>query len=134
MKKILLVLVLCLSTIGLAGCGSSAPTKVQLNAPQNDHTYNVYEVGKDIAPGDFTITLKETTTYPNNTRGEGAWSYFFVGDKDSSWTKNLLDQFNTNKGFDTMGMNRISDGETFTLKEGQYLFIYDYSADIILSK
>lgn len=31
MKKLLLILVLCLSTIGLAGCGSSAPTKVTLD-------------------------------------------------------------------------------------------------------
>lgn len=69
MKKLLLILVLCLSTIGLAGCGSSAPTKVTLD-PKNGK-YQMLEVGKDIAEGNyvsneeiyFAIATKGTQTY-----------------------------------------------------------------------
>lgn len=48
MKKLLLILVLCLSTIGLAGCASS---KVTLD-PKNGK-YQMLEVGKDIAEGNY---------------------------------------------------------------------------------
>lgn len=65
MKKLLLILVLCLSTIGLAGCGSSAPTKVTLD-PKNGK-YQMLEVGKDIAEGNYASN--EEIEYAITTQG-----------------------------------------------------------------
>lgn len=65
MKKLLLILVLCLRTIGLAGCGSSAPTKVTLD-PKNGR-YQMLEVGKDIAEGNYVSN--EKIKYAITTQG-----------------------------------------------------------------
>lgn len=65
MKKLLLILVLCLSTIGLAGCGSSVPTKVTLD-PKNGK-YQMLEVGKDIAEGNYASN--EEIAYAITTQG-----------------------------------------------------------------
>lgn len=72
MKKILLILVLCLSTIGLAGCGSSAPTKVTLD-PKNGE-YQMLEVGKDIAEGNYVSN--EETYYEITTQGTLSYDAF----------------------------------------------------------
>lgn len=65
MKKLLLILVLCLSTIGLAGCGSSAPTKVTLDPKKGK--YQMLEVGKDIAEGNYASN--EKIEYTITTQG-----------------------------------------------------------------
>ncbi len=71
MKKLLLILVLCLSTIGLAGCGSSVPTKVTLN-PKNGRCQKL-EVGKDIAEGTYTIDSDEEVSYQVATQGSAIY-------------------------------------------------------------
>ena len=56
MKKILLILVLCLSTIGLAGCGNKLPDKVELT-PENNYTAIV---GQDLREGkEYYIVVED---------------------------------------------------------------------------
>ena len=62
MKKLFLVLVLCLSVIVISGCGSgsSAPKEVEIGP----NTTKILEVGKDIAPGNYVV---ETDYVTDNT-------------------------------------------------------------------
>ena len=57
MKKLFLVLVLCLSLVGFSGCGSgsSAPKKVEIGP----NTTKILEVGKDIAPGNYVVEMDQ---------------------------------------------------------------------------
>lgn len=76
MKKLFLVLVLCLSVIGISGCGSgsSAPKEVEIGPK----TTKILEVGKDIAPGNYVVktdhvedgTLKSYQFYVVTTKDD----------------------------------------------------------------
>lgn len=82
MKKLLLILVLCLSTIGLAGCGSSVPTKVTLD-PKNGE-YQMLEVGKDIAEGNYISD--EEIAYDITTQGTQKYDLFKQTVAKQEWT------------------------------------------------
>lgn len=70
MKKIILVLVLCLSVVGISACGASAPKEVKLS-PQ---TTKILEVGKDIAPGTYVVEVDK-----DYLKGKGYdWNQYFI--------------------------------------------------------
>lgn len=74
MKKLLLILVLCLSVVGISACGASAPKEVEIGP----NTVKILEVGKDIAPGTYVAetdgavykegSIKRTTSYVITTK------------------------------------------------------------------
>ncbi len=76
MKKLLLILVLCLSVVGISGCGASAPKKVDIGP----NTVKILEVGKDIAPGTYVAktdgvvykegSIKRQTSYVITTKDD----------------------------------------------------------------
>ena len=77
MKKLFLVLVLCLSVIGISGCSGSsgsAPKEVEIGP----NTTKILEVGKDIAPGNYVVetdhvgdgTLKSYQLYVVTTKDD----------------------------------------------------------------
>lgn len=82
MKKLLLILVLCLSTIGLAGCGSSVPTKVTLD-PKNGE-YQMLEVGKDIAEGNYVSN--EEISFSITTQGTYSYDLFKETVSTQKWS------------------------------------------------
>ena len=116
MKKILLVLVLCLSTIGLAGCGNSAPTTVTLD-PKNGDCQKL-EVGKDIAEGTYTIDSDEDFSYEVATQGSAIYDVNnnMCGNPDS-------------RG----GLANPRRSKTVNLSKGEYLFI-EFRAEVTLSQ
>lgn len=120
MKKLLLILVLCLSTIGLVGCGSSAPTKVTLD-PKNGQ-YQMLEVGKDIAEGNFTSNTKIDYAVSS----QGSTSY----DMNRKVVQNQKESSET--------MTRFAygtSGDKIPLIKGEFLFVYVPNGEIItLSK
>lgn len=114
MKKLLLILVLCLSTIGLAGCGSSAPTKVTLD-PKNG-TYQMLEVGKDIAEGNYASNKE--IDYAITSQG----SLYY----------DLYKEIVATQKSQGSSVARIT-GTNIQLTKGDFLFVEVYS-QIILSK
>lgn len=56
MKKLFLVLVLCLSVVGISACGASVPKEVEIGP----NTVKILEVGKDIAPGTYVAETDGT--------------------------------------------------------------------------
>lgn len=76
MKKIFFILVLCLSVVGISGCGTSAPKEVEIGP----NTVKILEVGKDIAPGTYVAqtdgfvvkdgSLKRSTSYVITTKDD----------------------------------------------------------------
>lgn len=114
MKKLLLILVLCLSTIGLAGCGSS---KVTLD-PKNGK-YQMLEVGKDIAEGNFTSDTKIDYAVSS----QGSTSY----DMNRKVVQNQKESSET--------MTRFAygtSGDKITLIKGEFLFVYVPNGEIII--
>lgn len=116
MKKLLLILVLCLRTIGLAGCGSSAPTKVTLD-PKNGR-YQMLEVGKDIAEGNYVSN--EKIKYAITTQGSLYYDLY----------KQLVA---TQEGSFGPGSGSVIEGTNIQLTKGDFLFVKVYS-QITLSK
>lgn len=113
MKKILLIFVLCLSAIGLSGCGNSAPTTVTLD-PKNGDCQKL-EVGKDIAEGTYTIDSDEDVSYQVATQGSA-----------------IYDVNNNSCNPDSRGglANPIRS-KTVNLSKGEYLFI-EFRAEVTL--
>lgn len=76
MKKLFLVLVLCLSVVGISACGASAPKEVEIGP----NTVKILEVGKDIAPGTYVAktdgvvykegSIKRSTSYVITTKDD----------------------------------------------------------------
>lgn len=76
MKKLVLILVLCLSVVGISGCGATAPKEVEIGP----NTVKILEVGKDIAPGTYVAktdgvvykegSIKRTTSYVITTKDD----------------------------------------------------------------
>ena len=98
MKKILLILVLCLSTIGLAGCGNKLPDKVELT-PENNYSVTV---GADIKEGK-KYYLEIEGDFENELKSQG------FGDDD-----NILMIFSNNNQSNgiILSMSEISNGNT----------------------
>lgn len=113
MKKLLLILVLCLSTIGLAGCGSSAPTKVTLD-PKNGK-YQMLEVGKDIAEGNYVSN--EEIGYAITTQGSLYYDLY----------KEIVARQKS------QGSVARIDGTNIQLTKGDFLFVI-VNSQITLSK
>lgn len=113
MKKLLLILVLCLSTIGLAGCGSSAPTKVTLD-PKNGK-YQMLEVGKDIAEANYVSN--EEIEYAITSQG----SLYYDLYKEIVATQK------------SQGSVTRIDGTNIQLTKGDFLFVI-VNSQITLSK
>lgn len=76
MKKIFLILVLCLSVVGISACGASVPKEVEIGP----NTVKILEVGKDIAPGTYVAetdgavykegSIKRRTSYVITTKDD----------------------------------------------------------------
>lgn len=129
MKKLLLILVLCLSTIGLAGCGSSAPTKVDLTFSDTNAQKSL-EVGKDIKAGQYSIK------YNGNKNAN-----YYIGSTKEQSTQRLLTLVKNNSGNDVftycerLGTKLENDQtNTLELKDNDVLFITSYEGEITLSK
>lgn len=129
MKKLLLILVLCLSTIGLAGCGSSAPTKVDLTFSDTNAQKSL-EVGKDIKAGQYSIK------YNGNKKAN-----YYIGSSKEESTQRLLTLVKNNSGNDVftycerLGTKLENDQtNTLELKDNDVLFITSYEGEITLSK
>lgn len=116
MKKLLLILVLCLSTIGLAGCGSS---KVTLD-PKNGK-YQMLEVGKDIAEGNYVSN--EEISYAITTQGSLYYDMYKQIVATQEWPFGL----GPNNG------SSVIEGTNIQLTKGDFLFVIVYS-QITLSK
>lgn len=110
MKKLLLILVLCLSTIGLAGCGSS---KVTLD-PKNGK-YQMLEVGKDIAEGNYASN--EEIEYAITTQGSLYYDFY----KEIVATQK------------SQGSVARKEGTNIQLTKGDFLFVI-VNSQITLSK
>lgn len=76
MKKVFLILVLCLSVVGISACGASVPKEVEIGP----NTVKILEVGKDIAPGTYVAetdgavykegSIKRKTSYVITTKAD----------------------------------------------------------------
>lgn len=119
MKKLLLILVLCLSTIGLAGCGSSAPTKVTLD-PKNGKCQKL-EVGKDIDEGNYNIESNGEVWYVIATQGSSIY------DANNNYCKG-------GSPAGPGGLANPMNNKTISLSKGEYLFINVGNDDVKLSK
>ena len=75
MKKLFLILV-CLSVVGISGCGASAPKEVQIGP----NTVKIFEVGKDIAPGTY-VAKTDGAVYTNGK--EEKQTAYIITTKDS---------------------------------------------------
>lgn len=113
MKKLLLILVLCLSTIGLAGCGSS---KVTLD-PKNGK-YQMLEVGKDIAEGNYVSN--EKIKYAITTQGSLYYDMYKQIVATQEWP------FGPSNG-------SAIEGTNIQLAKGDFLFVL-VNSQITLSK
>ena len=121
MKKLLSMINMLLVVIGISGCGNSAPTKVSISADEGEVVK--LEVGKDIAPGEYTI--QTNSSLPDYEYGVAIQK---VGSKDSE----IYDAFNSGKyegSFDcgaesclssTIGTKPI---DKVKLEDGEFLFI-----------
>lgn len=116
MKKLLLILVLCLSTIGLAGCGSS---KVTLD-PKNGK-YQMLEVGKDIAEGNYVSN--EEIEYTITTQGSLYYDLYKQIVATQEWP------FGQASG----DSSPVREGTNIQLTKGDFLFVI-VNSQITLSK
>lgn len=113
MKKLLLILVLCLSTIGLAGCGSS---KVTLD-PKNGE-YQMLAVGKDIAEGNYVSN--EKIRYAITSQGSLYYDIYKQTVATQEWP------FGPGDG-------SVIEGTNIQLTKGDFLFVI-VNSQITLSK
>lgn len=113
MKKLLLILVLCLSTIGFAGCGSS---KVTLD-PKNGK-YQMLEVGKDIAEGNYVSN--EEIEYAITSQGSLYYDIYKQAVATQEWPYGYSD-------------GSVIEGTNIQLTKGDFLLVI-VNSQITLSK
>lgn len=129
MKKLFLVLVLCLSVIRISGCGSgsSAPKEVEISP----NTTKILEVGKDIAPGNCVVetdyvvdntskTLKRYPQYVDITKENPQIDKIKANIENGKMT-----QWAAPDGYVTVGEYTIlKNGQPLVASKGKVIIIY----------
>ena len=130
MKKLFLVLVLCLSLVGISGCSGSsgsAPKEVEIGP----NTTKILEVGKDIAPGKYVV---ETDYVGDNTsKTLKSYQLYVVTTTDDPQIEKIKADIENGKmskclapdGYYTIRECEIlKNGESLVASKGKVIIIY----------
>lgn len=117
MKKLFLVLVLCLSLVGFSGCGSgsSAPKKVEIGP----NTTKILEVGKDIAPGNYVVEMDQKITCVVVSNNDP-----YLDEVKYKVEHGQIDGLMGPLGFSSMDYQNISNGDKLVASDGKVIIIF----------
>ena len=127
MKKLFLVLVLCLSVVGISACGASAPKEVKLSP----NTLNMLEVGKDIAPETYVVEVDTAET--TNEKGLKKHTLYTVLPKDDPRVDKIKTDI-ANEDIDyweshyflgaSSELKDLSNGDKLVASDGKVIIVY----------
>lgn len=126
MKKLFLILVLCLSVVGISGCGASAPKEVKLSP----ETTKILEVGKDIAPGTYVVEVDNTKT--TNEEGLKRHTLYAVLTKDDPRVDRIKTAVANGKNdalikssyFNERDLIDLSNDDKLVASDGKVIIVY----------
>ncbi len=115
MKKLFLVLVLCLSLVSFSGCSGRAPKEVEIGP----NTTKILEVGKDIAPGNYVVEMDQKITCVVVSNNDP-----YLDEVKYKVAHGQIDGLMGPLGFSSMDYQNISNGDKLVASDGKVIIIF----------